>query len=109
MSTLTVPTRTDLGAYTFQVELDSLVYRFAFQFNDREGFWYLSIADESGVAIRSGIKVVVNTPLFRLIASEDAPPGELLAIDTTNADNEPGLTDLGESVLLTYVEEASLS
>ena len=107
MATLTVPTRTDLGAYTLQVELDALVYRLAFQFNDREGFWYLSIADESGVAIRSGIKVVVNTPLLRLIANEDAPPGELLAVDTTD-DSEPGLTDLGEAALLTYIEEASL-
>lgn len=108
MATLTVPTRTDLGAYTFQVELDGAVYRFSFQFNDREGFWYLSIADESGIPIRSGIKVVVNWPLFARAVEEAAPPGSLFAIDTTDQDLEPGLADLGEAVLLTYIEEESL-
>ena len=105
MATLTIPTRTDLGAYTFQVELDGLVYRISLQFNTREGFWYLSLADSSGDEIRSGIKVVVNWPLLRLAVEGASLPGSLFAIDTTDADLPPGIEDLGESVLLTYVEE----
>lgn len=108
MAILTIPTRTDLGAYTFQVELDGKVYRFSMQFNDREGFWYFSIADEGGNAIRSGVKVVANWPLLGRVAEEAAPPGLLFAIDPTDQDLDPGLSDLGETVFLTYMEEESL-
>ncbi len=107
MATLTIPTSTTLGAYTFQVELDLVVYRFALQFNEREDFWYLTISEEDGTVIRAGVKVVVNFPLLRLIADRATPPGGLLAIDPSS-DDEPGLLDLGDTALLTYVEEASL-
>lgn len=108
MSVLTIPTRIDLGAYTFQIELDGALFRFTMQFNHREGFWYLSIADESGNDIRTGVKVIANFPLLRRVADIAAPAGELLALDTTDADADPGLEDLGATVLLTYVEEENV-
>ena len=108
MAVLTIPTSTTLGAYSFQVSLDSIVYRFDFQFNERESFWYFAISDEAGTVLRSGVKVVTNFPLLRLLVNTDAPPGSIMAIDPTDAEADAGLEDLGDSVLLTYVEEASL-
>ena len=103
-----IPTRTDLGAYTFQSTLDSIVYRFSLQFNTREGFWYLSIFDSSGTAIRSGIKVVVNWPLLARAVEEAAPLGRLFAFDPRDIPEDPGLTDLGDSAELVYAEEGTL-
>lgn len=108
MAVLTIPTRTDLGAYTFQIELDDKLYRFTMQFNHREGYWYMSIADESGNDIRTGVKIVSNFPLLRRVANIDSPAGEIMALDTTDADADAGLEDLGDTILLTYVEEGSV-
>jgi len=108
MAIVTIPTRTDLGAYTFQVELDGAVYNFIFQFNDRESYWYFSILDESGNILRSGIKVTSNWSLLRLLIEVTAPPGVLLAVEPTDKDFDPNFDDLGDTVFLTYVEEASV-
>lgn len=106
MSTLEIPTSTTLANYSEQVTLDGATFTLSFLFNAREGFWYLDIFDLQGNRIRSGIKIVINFPLLRLIASLDAPPGELIAVDPTGADLEPGLTDLGDAATLVYVEAA---
>lgn len=108
MAILTIPTSTTLGAYTQQVSLDDILYNFTFQFNDREGYWYFSIADETGNALRSGIKITANWPMLRLLIGENALPGLIMAIDPTDQDQDPGLADLGDKVFLVYVEQESL-
>jgi len=108
MAIVVIPTRTDLGAYTFQAELDGSLYRFGMQFNEREQLWYMSIADEAGVAIRSGIKVVANFPLLTRVADIRKPPGQLIALSPTAQEPDPGLEDLGDGVSLIYLEEGEI-
>jgi hypothetical protein len=108
MATLEVPTSTTLANYSEQVSLDGATFTLSFIFNAREGFWYLDIFDLLGNRVRSGIKVVINTPLLRLVAAIEAPPGELLAVETTGDDLEAGLTDLGDSATLIYIEAESV-
>lgn len=108
MAIVVIPTRTDLGAYTFQAALDETVYRFTMQYNEREGYWYLSIADEAGVAIRSGIKIVSNFPLLERIADIRKPPGQLMALSPTALEPDPGLEDLGDGISLVYAEEGEI-
>lgn len=107
MAILTIPTRTDLANYRQTVELDGLVYGMAFEFNDRDGHWYFDLEDEAGVVLRHGIKVVTNFPLLRQDAQRARPPGDIMAIDPSDADLDAGLRDLGASILLTYIEEVS--
>lgn len=108
MATRIIPTRGDLGAYFFQIELDRIVFTLAFQFNQREGFWYFNILDIDGVPVRTGIKVISNFPLTRLITIQSRPPGEIIALDTTGQGVEATLESLGSEVLLAYEEAASV-
>lgn len=108
MAFFEIPTDTVLAHYSEEVDLDGATFTLLFLFNDREGFWYLDIFDLLGARIRSGIKITTGTPLLRLVTLAIRPPGEILAIDATGEDKEAGLGDLGDSVTLTYTEEASL-
>jgi hypothetical protein len=104
MATWVIPTRTDLEFYTEQVELGGVVYRLTFAWNLRDSAWYMSIADVDGVAIVSGIRIVVDYPLLNSVSNADRPTGLLLAIDTSGAGLDPGLEDLGDRVLLMHEE-----
>jgi hypothetical protein len=102
MAVVTLPTRTDgYPAYDFEVELDGRAYVCVLRWNEREGSWYLSLLDADRVDIVAGVRVVVDWDLLRRVVDARRPPGVLIAVDTTSA-GEPGLTDLGGRVLLTY-------
>jgi len=103
-----VPTRTDLATYEFTIELDAAIYRFRFQFNERDQSWFFDLLDEDGNPFRQGKKVVTNFPLFRLLATEGRPPGELYAVDTTGQNIRAGLEDLGSQVILVYYPEGEV-
>ena len=108
MATRIIPTRSDLGAYFFQIELDRIVFTLRFQFNDREGFWYFDLIGADAQVIRGSIKVVSNFPLLRLITDLARPPGEIIALDTTGQGIEATLESLGSEVLLAYEDAATV-
>ncbi len=102
MAVLRLPTRTDSPRYSFSCELDSVTFNFAFEWNDRDAGWYMSIADVDGVQLLGCRRIVLNYPLIALHRNPRLPPGQLVAIDTSNTDTEPGLADLGGRVKLLY-------
>jgi hypothetical protein len=104
MAVLTLPARTDLRAYSFQVELEGALYLFALRWNARAASWFMDITDTSGAPVIAGRRVVIDWPLLRTVVKENRPPGEILAVDTTNAGTDPGLDELGARVQLVYVE-----
>lgn len=109
MATVIVPTKTDLAIYREQVDLEGVTYTLDFQYNSREGAWYFDLLDAEGTAIRPGVKVVVGVPLLRLVQGAARPAGEMLALDQSGEDEEAGLEDLGDRVLLTYAEAADVA
>jgi hypothetical protein len=104
MATFIIPTRTDLEYYTERVELDGVVFELTFSWNTREEVWMISVADADGVALASGVKIVVDWELFRSVSNADMPEGIMMALDTSGAGLDPGLTELGERVILLYQE-----
>jgi hypothetical protein len=94
----------NLGQFLFTVDLDGTNFQFDMRYNQREDFWYLNISDIDGNLLRSGIKVVSNWPLIRLLRSTPRPNGEIITIDTRYAPLDPGLADLGVDVLFGYEE-----
>ncbi len=60
MAVLLVPRDDDLPNFEFLIELDGIVFRLKFKFNQREDVWYMDIFDELQVALRTGVKLVVN-------------------------------------------------
>jgi hypothetical protein len=85
--------RVTLGEQDFTLTLEWI---------QRESFWYLSLADANEVPILTGRKVVANFPLLARVTDARAPAGELIAVDVSGANADPGRTDLGTRVLLTF-------
>ncbi len=105
MATLVLPARPGVPHQRFFAELESVTYGFELRWNGRAESWKLDILDRDGNVLLAGKRVVIGFPLtIRAAYDRRLPPGQIIAIDTTGADAEPGLDDLGERVRLLYIE-----
>lgn len=93
----------------FGVELDGTSFRMALRFNNRDGYWYLSLYTSQDEPIVQGRKVVLDFPLWARYVDPRLPPGQVLAVDTSGVGEEAGEFDLGARVQLVYVEDADRS
>ncbi len=105
MTTRIVPTDFGIPHFDLRVDLSGVEYLIALKYNQREGFWYLDLATEDGEVLIASSKVVVGSPLIYALSDERRPPGDLIALDTEDADGDPvTVADLGGRVLLVYQE-----
>jgi len=96
--------------FGFGTELDGVTYRFAFRWNERISQWVLDLSDGDGALVVSGVKVVIDTPLFdRFRGRAAVPPGEVIAVDTENGGRDADLEDLGRRVRLYYLSSDELA
>jgi hypothetical protein len=108
MSSVILPTLTDgTERYNLRIPLGGEFFGFEFRWNARDGSWSFALSDASGAVLLSR-KLVVSFPMLFHAADERLPDGELYAVDSTGADEEPGLTDLGSRVLLTFTPYADI-
>jgi hypothetical protein len=97
MALLTVPTSTE-PFYDQISELDGINYLLGFRYNQREDRWYLSISEESGTPIITGIKLVCNWPLTGGFHDARLPPGVLTVLSAIDANQAPpGFDEIGPS------------
>jgi hypothetical protein len=108
VSVLVLPTRADAPYYDFEIELEQRSFLFTFRWNARDDAWIFDLATGDGEAILSGRKVTLGMPLLARFRDARLPAGDLLALDTTGQDVEPGLEELGGRVVLLYVEAGDL-
>lgn len=94
--------------FSLQPELDGVTYTLVFDWNDRDGRWYATLADAEEQVLIPGRKVVPDFPLFARKRGPTLPTGQLIALDTSGAGLAPGLTDFGSRVLLLYIPAAEL-
>ncbi len=98
-----LPTRFDgESRYSFNIDLDGAPFVFQFEWNDRDFGWYFNIQNGDATLLLSGRRVVLNYPLTDIYRDPRLPAGSFIAIDTSGADLEPGIKDLGDRVLLIY-------
>ena len=109
MATFIIPTRGDIQDYNQTVTLDGALFNLEFRFNQRDDAWTLNVLDESQVRIRSGIKLVANFPLLRVLRNLKRPLGELVSLDTRVLPAPPRQEELGEIIELTYLDAAGLA
>lgn len=111
MNTIALPCRADLPRYAFRIELDGKVYAFSFDYNDREGAWFMSISDDADAAIVTGVRVITGTPLLDFLVSQKTrlPPGLLYVVDTENGGEDPGQNDLGLRHKLVYMPVSEIT
>lgn len=86
--------------------LDGRDYVLRFDWNQRDGHWFLGIYDPNGAPIITGIKLVSNCRLLGARTETLRPPGELLVLDLQTPVVDPGFVDLGARHALVYVAEA---
>lgn len=103
-----VPVITDQVLYQQVTTLDGVDFVLTFALNLRDSYWYVDVADQDGVPIATGIKIVVNWDLLRRCIDERRPKGQLIAIDTTGQGLDPGPDDFGTRVQLLYLSEAEV-
>lgn len=108
MAVLEIPTRSDIEAYSFTIDLEKVTYGFAFHFNARMGNWIFDILTSDGTPIYQGIPVYVNQLPLARFPNPLLPPGNLMFIDTSGADLDPGEDDLGTRVLMIYIESTEV-
>lgn len=108
MSTTVIPTRYDgTQRYRQQCTLAGARFTLEFLWNDRDRSWSMGIYDASSNLLAAK-KVTLDTGMLWRYADPRLPAGELFAVDTSGAQQEPGLYDLGSRVLLTFVPAADL-
>lgn len=105
-----LPTLTDgTPWYDFTVELEGITFQFEFFWNDRESDWYFNLYDSGSNPVLMGIKVTLSVGLFGRFKGSNLPNGDLLALDTSGQDLMPGIQDLGDRVLLVYVDSTDVA
>jgi hypothetical protein len=108
MAAQTIPTKTDgTQRYTVRVVLDGSTFLLEFAWNARDASWYVQISDANATLLQVR-RIAVGTALLRRFQMLSLPRGELLAIDTSGKDVDPGLADLGDRVQLLYIPAADV-
>ena len=115
MAILVIPVANDSPNFRQRTALDGRDYLLTLVHNQRLGRWFMSIADQDGVPIAQGLRVVTNYPLLLTVLDRRRPPGEIYAIDLqgsnelpieelNNASRDPGLRELGARFRLVYFD-----
>jgi hypothetical protein len=105
---IVIPIKSDATYYDLQVTLEDVTYTIEFRWNVRLESWFMNILDAEGVnLIRAGLRLVVGWPLNAYTAVRN-PPGAFVLVDTTGAEEEAGLEDLGDRHQLFYFTSTEL-
>ena len=92
------------------VTLDGTQYQIRMLWNDRGGYWTLSLRSDSGASLLEGVKAVPDYPLLHPYRGTGIPPGELMVVTLDTTLQIVGRTDFASSkAMLVYVTEAELN
>jgi hypothetical protein len=92
--TIQIVTTTDTPQYDQTSTLEGTTFLLSFWYSQREACWYLSLADQSGVDIYNGVKLICANFLFTKCVDPRRPAGDFFCFDQTGANTPPGLEDL---------------
>jgi hypothetical protein len=104
MALLKMPLSQNLPWYSFTSTLDNATYQFELSYNDRSGRWNLSLQDVTGADIVSGLVLLNGIDLLAYVRHLAVPPGILMVLNDTGADDEPTLGSFLTTHSLYYVE-----
>lgn len=105
---VTVPF-SEFPAFTEEIVLDNVPYRFSFNWNTRGKFFTLIISDRDQVELLSGIKLVINFELLRWYPGRGTPPGELYVVDPSGELERVERNSFQDKLSLIYVGEAEVA
>lgn len=94
--------------YESEFLLDNESFRMIARYNRRVDSWFLSLYDAEGEPIAVGRRLTVGNLLFPWLVGRNRPAGQLLALDTKDNDEDPGQFDLGNRVIVAYLDAAEI-
>lgn len=103
-----LPHQKDTPRFQFEIDLDAVSVIFRFEWNDRLDSWFFDLLTTAEEPIVSGVRVTVGIPLWNRFRDPRIPPGILEAVDTSGAGVDPAFEDLGDRVLLVYVNASEI-
>lgn len=92
---LSLPFIPSVPHYTFKTVISEVPYDFEVHWNPRDASWYFSVFNESGVALRQGVRVVLGVYLGRAGTDDLFNNGVFIARDSTKQGKEAGFDDIG--------------
>lgn len=104
-----IPLPQNVPSFVQQTQLDGITYNFRIHWNEREASWYLELGDVDDVSIVASRKMVPDWPLIYRVRDERRPPGELLMVDLTGQGIPAAIDELGDRVILLYLDEAEVN
>lgn len=90
--------------YETEFQLDGETFRLVTRWNSRIDSWILSLYDFEGNPIHTGRRLTVGNFLFPWLSSQSRPAGQLMALDTKDEDHDPGHDDLGDRIIVYYLD-----
>lgn len=105
---VTIPVDSTLAHQFFSVLLDGVDLTLDVRWNARAGAWMLAVSDADGV-ILAGRRITAGGSLFGRVVSSRLPGGDLMAVDTSGDDTDPGAGELGQRVELVYLTAADIA
>ena len=97
------------SSWTQRTTLAGVDYVVGFQWSQRAGKWYLSLADADGNAIASSRLITTGWRLLRGVTDSRRPPGDLVCVDTLGQGWDPGFSDLGGRFVLLYLDPSDFT
>lgn len=105
---VTISVDSTLAHQSFGVLLDGVDLTLDVRWNARAGAWILAVSDADGV-ILAGRRITSGASLFGRVVSSRLPGGDLMAVDTSGDDTDPGAGELGQRVELVYLTAADVA
>jgi len=92
-------------AFSNEVTLEGVVYRFTFVWNYRGQYWTMSIYDRDDVALLVGVKLVMRFSLTKHYPGRAVPPGVFMVSDPKQVLDRVEDGDMGANTELVYFTE----
>lgn len=99
-----IPLLAETTDQTLSVELGGSPYILRVLWNERFGYFAVSIYTADDEAIITNVKAVKNYPLFSRFRDVRLPAGHLALVQESGSAARPGYDDLGVSFFLYYIE-----
>lgn len=99
-----IPLLPETTDQTLSVEIGGGVFNLRVLWNERGGYFSLSIATANDTPILTNVKMVKNYPLFGLHKGPLLPFGDMFFVQESGNADRPGYDDLGAAFALYYYE-----
>lgn len=104
-----IPLRVGVPFYDLQVPLDGTTYTLQVRWNTRYSAWYMDVLDEQGsTMLVGGLALLLGAAISAKVTGRPYP-GFFVMLDTSGTNVDAGFSDLGDRVLLEYLEAADLA